>query len=158
MYTFVLKACGSLFHNYLHSGVLKVLHTAGPWAPCLPVGSCVWLAYMSGTFPEAVPVHMCSCTSRLCMYVGVCFCICFSVCAHACVIVCVYVSKRAYIGTLHYWTCQCCKSPQRQKGGDERQRDARWGTMLTWLSHACPQRSARRPLWCLPDGHICLFP
>lgn len=30
--------------------------------------------------------------------------------------------------------------------------------MHTSLSHACPQRWAYRPLWCLPDGHICLFP
>lgn len=30
VYIFVLQACGSLFHCYLHSVVLKVLHTAGP--------------------------------------------------------------------------------------------------------------------------------
>lgn len=95
MYIFVLQACGSLFHYYLHSGVLKVLHTAGPWAPCLPVGSCVWLVRMSGTFPEAVPVHMCLCMCCLCTYV------CMSVyvsayvsqCVHMCVLLCMCPNK-----------------------------------------------------------------
>lgn len=108
---------------------------------------------MSGTFPEALPVRVCLC---MCFFVYVyAYALCVCTCILWCVCVCVCLNKptleSSIIGPVS------ASLPTATCWRWETERHAVGHRAHTPVTH-CPQRWPRRPLWCFPDGHVCLFP